>query len=292
MRYKLLLVFPVVALLVFLTVFGSIGNQPRQGEEHYETALRLIGHRLLLSARDSTSRVMPVKSLPGKQFQIQFENHVSLEPDSIFSIISNTTKGSTLPKSYVAKILDCSTNETVYSFVMSDIDSNVIVPCLRRTLPKGCYAVNIEFSSSAPSSFTKSLSIAGLILSVFAIGVYYYFQRRQKKRLTSEEEPNVAKNVLRIGEYSFYFEQRYLSINGETIDLTDKESKLLYIFASSPNTVINREQLQKEVWENEGVIVARSLDVFISKLRKKLEKDSTIRLVNVHSKGYKLETNA
>ena len=55
------------------------------------------------------------------------------------------------------------------------------------------------------------------------------------------------------------------------------------------NTIIYREQLQKDVWENEGVIVTRSLDVFISKLRKKLEKDPAIRIVNVHGKGYKLE---
>jgi len=45
------------------------------------------------------------------------------------------------------------------------------------------------------------------------------------------------------------------------------------------------------VWENEGVIVTRSLDVFISRLRKKLEKDPNVRLTNVHGKGYKLETD-
>jgi DNA-binding response OmpR family regulator len=64
---------------------------------------------------------------------------------------------------------------------------------------------------------------------------------------------------------------------------------LLYIFASAPNEIIDRNRLQKEIWEDEGIIVGRSLDVFISKLRKKLENDSTVRLVNIHGKGYKLE---
>jgi DNA-binding response OmpR family regulator len=50
--------------------------------------------------------------------------------------------------------------------------------------------------------------------------------------------------------------------------------------------------LQKEIWEDEGIIVGRSLDVFISKLRKKLENDSAVKLVNIHGKGYKLEIDS
>ena len=71
--------------------------------------------------------------------------------------------------------------------------------------------------------------------------------------------------------------------------LTPKESKLLHILSLSPNVVIDRSILQKEIWENEGVIVTRSLDMFISKLRKKLDKDASITIVNIHGVGYKLE---
>jgi len=55
------------------------------------------------------------------------------------------------------------------------------------------------------------------------------------------------------------------------------------------NEISNRKQLQKEVWEDDGVLVGRSLDVFISKLRKKLEADPAVRIINIHGKGYKLE---
>jgi DNA-binding response OmpR family regulator len=72
-------------------------------------------------------------------------------------------------------------------------------------------------------------------------------------------------------------------------ELTAKENKLLLIFARSPNAVIERTRLQKEIWEDEGVIVGRSLDMFISKLRKKLETDPSIQLINIHGKGYRLE---
>ncbi|RYG36157.1 MAG: winged helix family transcriptional regulator, partial [Chitinophagaceae bacterium] len=57
----------------------------------------------------------------------------------------------------------------------------------------------------------------------------------------------------------------------------------------SINETISRDTLQKEVWENEGVIVTRSLDVFVSKLRKKLEADENVKIINIHGKGYRLE---
>ncbi len=94
--------------------------------------------------------------------------------------------------------------------------------------------------------------------------------------------------VIPVGSYKFHRDKQYLEYNTEQIKLSEKESKLLYILATKPNSLIERSVLQK-VWEDEGVIVDRSLDMFISKLRKKLQTDPTVRLVNVHGKGYKLE---
>ena len=90
----------------------------------------------------------------------------------------------------------------------------------------------------------------------------------------------------------FDAETRKLIINGKTIDLTRTETRVLRIFALSPNEAIERSRLQKEIWEDEGVIVGRSLDMFISKLRKKLEFDPNIKLVVIRGKGYKLEINS
>jgi DNA-binding response OmpR family regulator len=60
----------------------------------------------------------------------------------------------------------------------------------------------------------------------------------------------------------------------------------------SPNQTIARTRLQKEIWEDEGIIVGRSLDMFISKLRKKLEFDPNIKITVVRGKGYKLEVSS
>ena len=233
---------------------------------------------------------MPVKQLSDDELQIYFENELSLEPDSIFEIISKTIKSSSLPNDYTASVLECLSNEIVYSFVMSGNDKNVIVPCLGRTLPKGCYYISINFSLARESKLKRNYILSGciLLLMLLAYSVNFYFKRR-KSNTIPEKDGTPVRDTIQIGEFLFYFDQRYLEIYGERIELTDKESKLLYIFALTPNKIIDREQLQKEVWENEGVIVTRSLDVFISKLRKKLEKDANVKLVNVHSKGYKLE---
>ena len=65
--------------------------------------------------------------------------------------------------------------------------------------------------------------------------------------------------------------------HGTAIDLTKTETRVLRIFAAAPNEAIERSRLQKEIWEDEGVIVGRSLDMFISKLRKKLECDIEVQ---------------
>jgi DNA-binding response OmpR family regulator len=77
------------------------------------------------------------------------------------------------------------------------------------------------------------------------------------------------KDIFTLGSMSFNAEARKLLANGTTIDLTKTETRVLRIFALSPNEAIERSRLQKEIWEDEGVIVGRSLDMFISKLRKK-----------------------
>ena len=290
MRHKLLFIFPATVLIVFLTVYGNTEtNYTKAGESNYQPALRLIGHNLLLSAGDNKSRVLPIKKLADKEFQIQFENLLSLEPDSIFNIISRTVKFASLPAHYTANVFDCSKNENVYSFAMSGVDSNNIVPCRGRTLPKNCYYINIDFASP-PGSNKKYILIGGLLLLILA-GWLAYFYFKKKKNVVIPGKDNIVPetNSIRIGKFIFYSDQRHLEIDGEKIELTDKETKLLHIFASAPNEIIDRQKLQKEVWENEGVIVTRSLDVFISKLRKKLEKDPNIKLVNIHNKGYKLE---
>ena len=103
---------------------------------------------------------------------------------------------------------------------------------------------------------------------------------------------NQQAHLFTLGSVQFDAKNRKFSINDTTIELTATESRVLLIFASSPNEIVERSRLQKEIWEDDGVIVGRSLDMFISKLRKKLEIDPNIKIVVIRGKGYRLEISA
>jgi hypothetical protein len=92
-----------------------------------------------------------------------------------------------------------------------------------------------------------------------------------------------------IGNFLFDVKGQRLVLGSEEISLTEKEYKILELLNKSFGELITRETLMQEIWINEGVITGRSLDMFVSKLRKKLSSDSELKITNVHGKGYKLE---
>jgi len=92
-----------------------------------------------------------------------------------------------------------------------------------------------------------------------------------------------------LGKFLFDVKDQRLLLGSEVISLTDKECKILELLNKNFGELIPRETLMQEVWINEGVITGRSLDMFVSKLRKKLSSDPELRITNVHGKGYKLE---
>ncbi|HEY0679514.1 MAG TPA: winged helix-turn-helix domain-containing protein [Chitinophagaceae bacterium] len=294
MKFKFLLITAVAALVIFLTVNGSNKAGRTVQEDHFPNVMRLIGHQLLLSTGDSQSRVMPIIHPTAKRYRISFEKNISIEPDSLFQITRHNTTFYNLPENYTVNVLDCVNHEVVYSFVMSGVDSTMVVSCLGRTLPEGCYYIDIDFSGSATlSSGTLILLLgASLLLLLISISIAVYFYQRNKKARSAEKDimelPSTVQGI-KIGDYIFNIGKRSLTFSGDVIPLTDKEEKLLSILSASPNTVIDRDYLQQEIWGKQGVIVTRSLDVFVSRLRKKLEKDQGVKIINVHGKGYKLD---
>jgi DNA-binding response OmpR family regulator len=82
-----------------------------------------------------------------------------------------------------------------------------------------------------------------------------------------------------------------LLCGGEYLSLTFRETKLLRLFSENPNQLLEREFIISKVWADEGVLVGRSLDVFVSRLRKKLTGDPSLAIVTVHGVGYKLAIN-
>lgn len=283
-KYLFALFIPV---LVLLTIFIYLAFQQESDIENpkNEIVLRKIGHELLNSSRDTISKVMPIKMLSANEFQISFENEFSFEPDSLVAVVQRNLKKSTFPKEYSVNVFKCSNKEIIYSFLISLDDKESIIPCIGRSMPGNCYDITIKFVSKSNVFFNNESAFFVVIVLILFILFWYIFNRKKEKTILKKES---IKNI-QIGKYFFYYEQHYFDYEGVKVLLTSKESKLLYIFFSSPNKIIERNVLQKEVWVNDGVIVTRSLDMFVSKLRKKLDKDPLVNIINIHGIGYKLE---
>jgi hypothetical protein len=260
-----------------------------------EVLLRRIGHEILLQSGDSTSRVLPVKKIAGNEYQISFENAFTFQPDSLVNTTQRLLAKDPLTSDYVVNVLNCANATVAYGYAISKNKKDDIVACKGRRQPIACYMINITFKPTGIITAKNEYFLGGLLFLAF---VGFIFLRTVSPREALPESQDTALPVSRnidmftLGSMSFDAEARKLMINGTSIDLTKTETRVLRIFALSPSEAIERSRLQKEIWEDEGVIVGRSLDMFISKLRKKLEVDPNIRIVVIRGKGYKLEISA
>jgi len=97
-----------------------------------------------------------------------------------------------------------------------------------------------------------------------------------------------AKNQINIGKYIFDYTKQKLTLIEEEVKLTHREAELLFHLSETRNEVLDRSVILKKIWGDDDFFNARSMDVFITKLRKKLKKDENIQIVNVRGYGYKL----
>jgi hypothetical protein len=252
-----------------------------------EVLLRRIGDELLLQSGDSISRVLPVKKLAENEYQIRFENDFTFQPDSMVNTTRRLLAKDPLTRDYVVNVLNCDNASVAYGFAISGNKKDDIIACKGRKQPRACYMINIKFKPTGINAITKGYILGGLPFLAF---VGFLFLRSVKPRRALPDGQYTS--IFTLGSVLFDAKNRKLIINGKTIDLTGTETRVLLIFALSPNETIERSRLQKEIWEDEGVIVGRSLDMFISKLRKKLEVDPNINIIVIRGKGYKLEISS
>ena len=249
-----------------------------------EILLRRIGHEILLQSGDSTSRVLPVKRMAENTFQLSFENPFRFQPESLVHTTQRFLSQDPALREYVVKVVNPADGRVTYGYAISGQQKDDIITCIGRKQPLASYLVEITFKPTAIITAREGYLLAGLF---FLTGMGFLFVRSAKPRKDRPERQQA--DMLPLGAMRFDPESRQLLFDGQTTDLTRTEARVLHIFALSPNETIERSRLQKEIWEDEGVIVGRSLDMFISKLRKKLEADPALRIVVIRGKGYKLE---
>ncbi len=133
------------------------------------------------------------------------------------------------------------------------------------------------FEIGADDYITKPFEMEELLVRVEAV------LRRTKKAKSNETK-------FKIGKFEFDSVKQVLILDGNETKLTTKENNLLKILAENRNELVERNFVLKEVWGDDSIFNARSMDVYITKLRKYLQDDPVVKIINVHSKGFKLVT--
>ena len=132
------------------------------------------------------------------------------------------------------------------------------------------------FRNGADDYITKPFSMEELIFRIEAI------LRRIKGKKTKET------TFYKIGKFTFDTQKQVLTIDGKSTKLTTKESELLSLLCAHANEILQRDFALKTIWIDDNYFNARSMDVYITKLRKHLKRDPSVEIINVHGKGYKL----
>lgn len=286
-KYVFLLALLSFILVIFATF--SMADKDDFNIARREVLLRKIGHELLLQSGDSVSRVLPVKKIAENEYQISFEKEFSFQPDSLANTTRRLLANDPLTSDYVVNVINCGNSDVAYGYAISKNRKEENIPCIGRIQPKACYVINIKFKQKVIDKAKNGYLFAGLPFLAL-VGFLFLTSGTTRKRKTLPDSKDT--DTFTLGSVLFDAKNRKLITTEKTIDLTGTETRLLLIFALSPNETIERSRLQKEIWEDEGVIVGRSLDMFISKLRKKLELDSNINIVVIRGKGYKLEISS
>lgn len=278
----------LMIIIIFLWMVLNPDAEDDDFPARVKISLRAVGNELLLADRDATSLVLPVVVLESSKYRLSFERPLSMLPDSLVSIVQRNLRKSDLSENYRVEVTQCTDGEVAYSYEIRLDKEKTIIPCSERFLPEKCYTIDIRFLNRTGFFSSQSFLLLSFFLILTLILLEFLFQRRRQKSIFVNNNGTYTK----IGSFQFYPDQNKLIKEAVEISLSKKECELLALFVDRPNQIIKRDELTKKVWEDHGVFVGRSLDTYISKLRKKLHADTRIKLTNVHGVGYKLEVHS
>ena len=138
------------------------------------------------------------------------------------------------------------------------------------------------FNLGGDDYITKPFRIEELLLRINSL---------LKRIAYQDQEPEKKPTQFTIGNYHFDFQTQLITIAQQQQKVSTKEAELLRLLCLRMNDVLTREEALLQIWHDDNYFNGRSMDVFLSKLRKYLRDDPKVEIVNVHGKGYKLLVN-
>ena len=289
---------------IFLLFLGSLLQaksysqaQKSLEEKHIEVSLRMIGHRVLMNAGDSSSLVLPIEK-ENDQYRVSFASEFEIVPEELTATVDDVMKDALMANGYFVEVEQCDSGKIVYSYEFVDLEGLNEAPCMSRILPSSCYSLLFTLKGNGddsaetdpvssdlaviPNNEESQLTYSFLAFLAFLVASLLFLFWKNRKGV--EIDPN----MISLGEYQFDKRNTELLLDDQRTELTSKESDLLALLYDGANTTIERDVILQRVWGDEGDYVGRTLDVFISKLRKKLGADPKVKIVNIRGVGYKL----
>ena len=254
----------------------------RHFSEKANLALRRTAHHLLAESGDTTSRIPPVQQTDASTWLVWLER--PFDYDRLPALLQESFDLHGIRENYDVAVLDCANGELQLGYNFQDFTKKNEVPCGGRELGRGCYNLQVTFLAEESKQAQNPvwwLLACGCLLAGISIAAWQWSNRKSTPKAEAE--------WLDFGNSRLDIANQLLISGNVRHTLTYREAKLLRLFASHSNQLLERDFILKSVWEDEGIIVGRSVDVFVSRLRKILRGDSAVGIVAVHGVGYRLE---
>lgn len=279
-------------LLLLLTLTSALWPSPETGTEKTSIALRQIGHNYLTLIGDSSTRIPAVEKVKEGTLLLRLERYIAY--DTLNQIARSVLNEYGIRADYTLTLEDCGSGEVFLGSLWPGVISgeaslqNDGQACMGRDQLARC--ANIGFAvakrqKAGPSVLTWFLGGLGILL---------FFAGRFTPAPVVLPPPEIVElptpsTTLRFGpDCTFDESSHLLTVGKNQYELTYREAKLFGFFAHRPNEILARADINDAVWGEEGIITGRSLDVFVSRLRKKLTETEGLEIKTVHGVGYRL----
>lgn len=283
------LLFLVAVLLLQLGGAASDSPNNARSAEKINLALRRTAHYLLKEVGDSTTRILPVQQNSDSSWLIRLPHPFNYS--TLPGLLQASFELYDIRENYHVAILRCSDGELLLGYAYLDYRQNNDVPCGGRDMHSDCYELQVSFPNNRLQKGRQPLLLWAMAFTGLLAAAILAFGWKKKPQPEQEEQQanGAAAGWLQFGNSRLDLHRHRLLCAGEPVSLTYREAKLLQLFASQPNQVLSRDFIMENIWADEGILVGRSLDVFVSRLRKKLQADPSLGIAAVHGIGYRLE---